>query len=234
MLIGLGRRSTRIRTGTPIRSRLFKQSAFDPTSACNNKASFGPLTDYINYGYVPSPEHSSTTLEAITDDRSAAALLQALPAPTLQAAGVTQDDISKLFTRAGNWQNIFDNSLKTRRARTAGTPEGKGGYTMGALIDGSFHESTETNYFWSFAQDWTALVNKLGPDRAAAKTAAMERLNKLFDLNADLTNSEPDSKALNHGERYDTYYMGNEMNFSSPWAYNWIGRRSTRSTSSRR
>jgi len=67
------------------------------------------------------------------------------------------------------------------------------------------------------------LINKLGTDRVSAKAAAMTRLNKLFSLNADLTGAEPTSSQLNGGEKATTYYMGNEMNFSSPWAYNWAG-----------
>jgi putative alpha-1,2-mannosidase len=209
---------------------LFKKETFDPTSACNNKASIGSgpsvLTNYANYGYIASgaDDHaSSATLEMITQDRSAAAFLKSLPTTTLSASGVTSDDIAKLYARASNWTNIFDDSTKSLKARLAGTLDATAGYVKGALTSGGFHESTEPNYFWSFAQDWTALINKLGTDRTAAKAAAMTRLNALFSLNLTLTNTEPTASQLNGGESSNTYYAGNEMNFSSPWAYNWAG-----------
>ncbi len=205
--------------------KFMRQSASNTKSACNNKSSsLGQLGNYIKNGYVntaDSDRASSNTLEMITTDGSIGAFLQALP----ETAEVDQAEIQTLFKRAANWKNIFNDSTKTLGARNA----------AGAWQNGNFfHESTEPNYFWSFAQDWTALIDRLGfdagtgkVDTAKGKAAAITRLNTLFSIPASTpftgAGAEPTGRDLNGGEYSNNYYIGNEPAFQTPWAYNWAG-----------
>jgi len=195
--------------------KFMKQSAFDRTSKCNDKSSAGTgkLAAYLTSKYLPaamSDHASSNTLEMVTTDRSIGAFLAALPL----TAESDQGDIAGLFDRAGYWKNIFDGTAgqMNLRAKTA----------TGAWVSGEFHEAEEANYIWSFAQDWTALIDKLG-----GKAKGIERLNRLFSIPESTPftgmGTEPTGPQLNSGEGGNTYYIGNEMAFATPWAYNWAG-----------
>ncbi|AMU11147.1 alpha-mannosidase [Burkholderia cenocepacia] len=202
-------------------ARLTKQSVFDPSSACNDRASAPGLANFLTAHYLSQSDDghsSSATIERVLSDRSAAAFLQALPASVLNApsVGVTADNIGTLYTRASWWRNIFDYPNKVIAARNA-PPAGAAPGTLGALVPGSFHESTEPNYFWSFAQDWSALIDAIG-----GKQAAVARLNKLFAITTPYS-TVPTSGSLNGGESSNGLYIGNEPSFQSPWGYNWAG-----------
>src|SRR5699024_4430954 len=119
-----------------------------------------------------------------------------------------------LYDRAGWWTNILDTESGTLRSRVAPTEPG----TLGEFGEGTFHESTEPNYFWTFAHAWDGLIEGIGGDEAA-----VERLNKLFSMDDDLTN-EPTLSELNGGQDADTFYMANEPSYQGPWAYNWAGK----------
>jgi predicted alpha-1,2-mannosidase len=191
------------------------QSVGVANGQCNDKFAIAKpdnsRADYIGLGWIPSGkgyDHpTSTTLEAITTDRSAGAFLDALP----DTRAADQDVIQKVFKRAGNWQNIFNDATGSLASRTAGD-------TWGGA--GDFHESTEQNYIWTFAYDWTRLVDKLG-----GKDGALQRLGQLFVLDDKdpFKGREPTGQDLNGGEGSSQYYIGNEPAFQTPWAYNWIG-----------
>jgi predicted alpha-1,2-mannosidase len=192
-----------------------RQSIGDADSRCNDKFAIGKRgdsrADYMSLGWIPSGrgyDHpSSTTLEAITTDRSVGAFLDALP----DTRGADQGVIEKVFKRAGNWQNIFNDGTKTLASKdAAGAWDG----------NGDFHESTEANYIWTFAYDWTRLAEKLG-----GKAGALDRLGKLFKLDPvdPFKGPEPSGQDLNGGEGSSQYYIGNEPAFQTPWVYNWIG-----------
>jgi putative alpha-1,2-mannosidase/outer membrane murein-binding lipoprotein Lpp len=195
--------------------KFVKQSTFDPASVCNDKLSVGrnatgkALPEYLQLGYISSDspaswKHSSATVEMITSDRSAGAFLAGLP-----TKGADQGDIDKLFKRASNWTNIFDDDSKTLRAKDSN----------GNWESGDFHESGETNYIWAFGHDWTALIGKLG-----GKQAAIDRLNKLIVFKSFTgSENEPTGYNLNSAEHGNTLYIGNEPAFQTPWAYNWAG-----------
>ncbi|RQT29573.1 glycoside hydrolase domain-containing protein [Burkholderia contaminans] len=202
-------------------ARLTKQSAFDPSSACNDRTSAAGLANFLTAHYLSQSDDghsSSATIERVLSDRSAAAFLQALPASVLNAplVGVTTDNIGTLYTRAGWWRNIFDYTNKVIAARNA-PPAGSAPGTLGTLVPGSFHESTEPNYFWTFAQDWSALIDAIG-----GKQAAVMRLNTLFAITTPFS-TVPSSGSLNGGESSNNLYIGNEPSFQSPWGYNWAG-----------
>ncbi|MCA8018788.1 GH92 family glycosyl hydrolase [Burkholderia metallica] len=202
-------------------ARLTKQSVFDPSSACNDRPSAPGLVKFLTAHYLSQSDDghsSSATIERVLSDRSAAAFLQALPAGVLNApsVGVSADNIGTLYTRAGWWRNIFDYTNQVIAARNA-PPAGAAPGTLGTLVQGAFHESTEPNYFWSFAQDWTALIDAIG-----GKQAAVTRLNKLFAITTPFS-TVPASGSLNGGESSSGLYIGNEPSFQSPWGYNWAG-----------
>jgi predicted alpha-1,2-mannosidase len=200
--------------------KFVKQSAFDPNSVCNDKLSVGrnangkALPQYLKDGYIAtdSPADwygSSATIEMITSDRSAGAFLAALP-----TNGADRGDIDKLFGRASNWKNIFDDRDKILKAKDS----------AGNWKNGKFHESGETNYIWAFAHDWTALIGKLrGENDKGPNDAAVKRLNRLFSYKSFSVEDEPSGRDLNGGESSSDYYIGNEPAFQTPWAYDWAG-----------
>lgn len=196
-------------------ARLVKQSVFDPTSTCNNNKSMYNQEQYLRDGYYPSPEWSSSNIERYNSDRAAAAFLAAVPSQIQldPHVNVTKTDLDRLYERSGWWRNIFDDA--NGRIATRAAPASPG--TLGQLLPGTFHESTEPNYFWSFGYAWTDLINAIG-----GKDQAVARLNRLFSIDSSLT-TVPTAKQLNGGQNSQTYYMGNEMGFNAPWAYNWAG-----------
>ncbi|SDP93064.1 alpha-1,2-mannosidase, putative, partial [Phyllobacterium sp. YR620] len=211
-------------------AKFFKEATFDPNSACNNKRSYNTgswtteaqVKHYFTNGYFS--DAAVSTVDSSIHDMSAAAFLKSIPAAALADGGVTPADISALFARASNWTNVFDDASKTIKDRAAVTVDAAGVAMKGPFKEGIyFHEATEPNYFWSFGHAWSDLINKLGTDRSTAKLAAMTRLNTLFSLTPDLSGPEPTAKQFNGGERSINYYVGNEMAFSAPWAYNWAG-----------
>ena len=196
-------------------ARLVKQSAFDPKSACNGNKSMTSSEQYLRDGYYPSPEWSSSNIERYNSDRAAAAFLADVPDSVRRdpSVAVTQADLDQLYDRAGWWRNIFDTANGRIATRAAPTTPG----TPGALMPGTFHESTEPNYFWSFGYAWTDLIAAIG-----GKDQAVDRLNRLFSIDSSLSTT-PTAAQLNGGQEAETFYMGNEMSFNAPWAYNWAG-----------
>lgn len=194
-------------------ARLVKQSAFDPQSNCNDHASMPDQQQYLTDGYYP--DASSANIERYTSDQAAAEFLDAVPSSVLSdpQVNVERADIDSLYDRATWWRNIFDTATDTIAARKAPTTPG----TPGALEPGSFHESTEPNYFWSFGFAWPELITAIG-----GQHQAVERLNRLFSIDTGLT-KVPTAKQLNGGQDSQGFYMGNEMGYPAPWAYNWAG-----------
>ncbi|MFD6175814.1 MULTISPECIES: glycoside hydrolase domain-containing protein [unclassified Isoptericola] len=193
---------------------LVKQSVFDPTSTCNDHASMSGAEQYLRDGYYP--DASSANIERYNSDRAAAAFLADLPQDVKADPRVTltDADLDALTDRAGWWRTIFDTSTGTIKARKAPTTPGE----PGAWTTGSFHESTEPNYFWSFGYAWSDLVAASG-----GKDVAVERLNRLFSVDDALT-AKPTLRQLNGGQESQGLYIGNEPAHAAPWAYNWAGK----------
>lgn len=195
-------------------ARLVKQSEFDPDSKCNGHASMPDQQQYLADGYYP--DASSANIERYTSDRAAAEFLDAVPAAVRSdpTVNVSAADIAALYDRSTWWRTIFDASTRTIAARTAPTAAGE----PGALEPGSFHESTEPNYFWSFGFAWPQLISAIG-----GQAKAVQRLNTLFSIDSGLT-KVPTAAQLNGGQESQGFYMGNEMGHPAPWAYNWAGK----------
>jgi len=194
-------------------ARLVKQSVFDPTSSCNGRASMADAEAYLRDGY--HPDTTSVNVEQWAGDNAAATFLSALPASVLAdpSVDVTPADIARLQDRTTWWRNIFDFSNGTLVARKAPTAPG----VPGALEPGWYHESTEPNYFWSFGYAWPDLISTIGTDKA------VDRLNTLFSIDSALT-KVPTLAQLNGGQDSQGFYMGNEMGFPAPWAYDFAGK----------
>ncbi|MGC5166209.1 glycoside hydrolase domain-containing protein [Luteimicrobium sp. DT211] len=195
-------------------ARLAKQSVFDPTSSCNGRASMSEPETYLRDGY--HADATSANIEQYAGDHAAAAFFSALPDRVLAdpRVDVTQADIARLDDRSSWWKNIFDFTNGTIVARKAPTTPG----VPGSLEPGSYHESTEPNYFWSFGYAWPDLISTIG-----GKTSAVDRLNTLFSVDSALT-KVPTLQQLNGGQDSQGFYMGNEMGFPAPWAYNFAGK----------
>lgn len=194
-------------------ARLVKQSMTDPASACEGHASFSGSAQYLADGYYP--DTTSQNVEQWADDNAAASFLTALPASVLAdpSVNVTKADIATIQDRTTWWKHIFDftdGTLLARKAPVDGVP--------GDLEPGWYHESTEPNYFWSFGYAWPDLVDAIG-----GKAKAVQRLNTLFSVDDALT-TVPTLAQLNGGQDAQTFYMGNEMGFPAPWAYDFAGK----------
>ncbi|WP_051267702.1 glycoside hydrolase domain-containing protein [Nakamurella lactea] len=194
-------------------ARLVKQSVFDPQSNCNGNASMPNQQQYLTDGYYP--DASSANIERYTSDEAAAEFLDAVPRKVLAdpSVQVKRADITALRDRATWWRNIFDFQNGTIAARKAPAVPGE----PGALEAGSFHESTEPNYFWAFGFAWPELITAIG-----GKEKAVDRLNQLFSIDSGLT-KVPTAAQLNGGQDSQGFYIGNEMGHPAPWAYNWAG-----------
>lgn len=198
-------------------AKLVKQSAFDPTSACNGNKSFPNSASYLDYGYYTDADHASANIERFNSDHGAYSFLTAVGEDVRNnpAVAVTDSDLEKLADRTELWKNMVDPATGKLVARKAPTTPG----TLGDVVSpGSFHESTEPNYFWSFGQSWDDLIETTGGNEAA-----IDRLNALFSMDDELT-AKPTLGQLNGGQDAQTFYMGNEPGYQAPWAYNWVGR----------
>ncbi len=194
-------------------ARFVKQSVFDPTSNCNGRASMANATSYLRDGYYPNA--TSANIEQYAVDNAAASFLSALPAEvrTDPTVDVTEADIATLRERAGWWRHIFNNATGMIVARKAPPAPG----VPGDFTTGNYHESTEPNYFWSYGFAWPDLIEAIG-----GNGPAVARLNKLFSIDTALT-KVPTLAQLNGGQNSQGFYMGNEMGFPAPWAYNDAG-----------
>lgn len=197
-------------------AKLVKQSVFDENSACNGNKSFNNAASYLDYGYFTDSDWTSANIERVNSDYGALSFLSALDEDVRSnpEVAVTEGDLQKLQDRNDLWKNMLDTETGKLVSRKAPTTPG----TLGETVPGTFHESTEPNYFWSFAQNWDELIDATG-----GQDTAVERLNALFSLDDELT-AKPTLQQLNGGQDAQTFYMGNEPSYQAPWAYNWAGR----------
>ncbi|XBH20900.1 glycoside hydrolase domain-containing protein [Jonesiaceae bacterium BS-20] len=196
-------------------AKLVKQSAFDPESNCNGNKSFWGMEDFEKLGYFTTSDHASANIERYNSDFGALSFLRSVPQEVRDAAGVTQAELDKLEERSNFWTNMIDPETGKFIGREAPTEEGQ----LGEIVQNpSFHESTEPNYFWTFAQVWEDLIDTTGGNEKA-----IERLNALFSMDDNLTN-KPTLAEFNGGESSQKIYIGNEPSYQAPYAYNWAGK----------
>jgi hypothetical protein len=145
-------------------------------------------------------EGASQTLEYAIDDFAISRV----------ATGLNQPDAARTFTaRAQNWQNIFDPATGYLRPKdgTGAFPAGPGFVTP---ADGQFGQD-------GFDEGNAAQYNYLVPQNMAGLITAMG--------GADAVNQRADAffQQLNVGPNAPYQWSGNEVDFATPWLYDYTG-----------
>ena len=105
------------------------------------------------------------------------------------------------LARSKNWRNVFDDYSGYVQPRKAdGTFTASGNDTTAGMVEGN-----SAQYTWMVPHDMNNVVAALG-----GPAKAVQRLDSLFTK-------------LNAGEKDPYFYIGNEPNFTTPWAYLWAG-----------
>jgi len=187
------------------------------------------LEDYLRLGYVPHEKNgnlvtasgldswrhdvlgpdptntdlawgsAATTLEYATADFAVA---------RLAAAAGDRATCRAFVRRAGNWRNVFDESIGYARPRWA-TGQFVAPYdpnTNDPLSSQGFVEGDGAQYTWMVPHDPAGLFDALG-----GRAAAERRLDAFF-------------AELNAGPSSPHAFLGNEPNSNAPWLYDWLGR----------
>ncbi|KAG0091334.1 hypothetical protein BGZ93_008888 [Podila epicladia] len=218
--------------------KYMKRAAFGPSSdwpqwpSCNGNPAFGRniagtaqgnMPDYLKLGYVAEGGDTSglvhtgsLTLEGAVRDFAIGSFFNNLkPVDTTDAL---RKDAATLLLRGENWKHIFNEDEKVLKVK-----DRNGNWTKAQ--DDGYHEGTASQYLWAIPHDLNNIITALG-----GKASALKRLDALFSIRATstpmqnlTTGLELNPTALNSGEDLNTFYMGNEPGFASPWAYNWIG-----------
>ncbi|MFN8018733.1 MAG: GH92 family glycosyl hydrolase [Acidimicrobiales bacterium] len=141
-----------------------------------------------------TPRDTSRTLEYASADAAIAAY----------AARHGDDALAaRAAKRADNWHHNFDPSVGYVRGRIQ---QGDWMAFSGPTERNAFAEGNAAQYTWMVPQDVAGVVRAVG-----GRKAAVARLDDLFaDVNAGLDQPH--------------FYMGNEPQFTVPWAYAWAGK----------
>jgi predicted alpha-1,2-mannosidase len=151
--------------------------------------------DYLNNGYVPTD--ATTTGTSLTEEFALDDFAIA------QLAGDIGDHRTRaaFMPRAQNWQNVFDPGSGYAQ------PRGPDVLVMGdpATQQHAFEEGNAAQYTWMVPQNVAGLVAALG-----GRQAAVSRLDQFFT-------------ELNAGPSVPYEWAGNEITFSAPWLYDYLG-----------
>ncbi len=155
------------------------------------------LAYYLSRGYVPlganASAPTSASLEYYTDDYAIA---------TFAARTGDNATAQRFAARAGHWTTLFDGSNGYIQSRTYGGVFAGGG--GGASMNG-FIEGTASQYTWMIPFDLGGLISRMG-----GRGKAEQRLDIYF-------------ANINAGPREPQAWMGNEVSFGAPWAYDYVG-----------
>ncbi|MBP2471360.1 putative alpha-1,2-mannosidase [Crossiella equi] len=166
------------------------------------------IEDYQKLGYVPNDralvghvrKGASQTLEYAVDDFTISRFARTLGDTTTAAA----------FAKRGEyWRNLFDpNTGYLRPKDSLGKfPEGPGFVPPppGQFGQDGFEEGNAAQYRWFVPHNIAGLVRELG-----GNTAAQPLMDEFF-------------KKVNVGPNEPHQWSGNEVDFSTPWLYNYVG-----------
>lgn len=161
------------------------------------------LSSYEKLGYV-SGDHASLTLEYALADDSIAQFANALGDASVY---------KEFFSRAENWQNVYDSAATYRgysgyfepRAANGSFPTGPAFSTSGGFGENGFREGNAAQYAWMVPQDLHGLFSAMGGNSTVVK-----RLDTLFTH-------------LNVGPNEPYYWAGNEPGLEIPWEYDYAG-----------
>ncbi|RKS68547.1 putative alpha-1,2-mannosidase [Motilibacter peucedani] len=166
--------------------------------------------DYANLGYVPNEraerghvwKGASETLEYAVDDFAVS---------RLAASAGRADVAAKFAATAQNWRNVYDPTTDYLRPRDAKGefPAGPGFVPPGDGQFGQdgFEEGNAEQYRFFVPQDMAGLVSLMGGREKAASIA-----DAFF------------AGGLNSGPNVPFMWAGNEVNFVTPWVYDYLGR----------
>jgi predicted alpha-1,2-mannosidase len=166
------------------------------------------VADYQTLGYVPNDRAeqshvrvgASQTLEYAADDF---AISQFADAIGLHGTART------FAGRAQNWQNIFDGGTGYLRPKdsTGAFPSGPGFVTPpdGQFGQNGFDEGNAAQYNYLVPQNLAGLITAMG-----GRDAVNQRADAFF-------------QQLNVGPNLPNQWSGNEIDFATPWLYDYTG-----------
>ncbi|WP_394619902.1 GH92 family glycosyl hydrolase [Lentzea sp. JNUCC 0626] len=167
------------------------------------------VVDYQKFGYVPNDRSEqghvrlggSQTLEYAVDDFAISRFAQALGKP----------DVARTYsTRGQNWQNVFDGGTGYLRPKdsTGAFPAGPGFVPPkpGQFGQDGFDEGNAAQYNYFVPQNMASLITAMG-----GRDAVNQRADMFF-------------QQLNAGPNVPYQWSGNEVDFATPWLYDYTGR----------
>ncbi|MFI6096476.1 GH92 family glycosyl hydrolase [Lentzea sp. NPDC051213] len=166
------------------------------------------VVDYQKYGYVPNDRSEqghvrlggSQTLEYAVDDFAISKFAAALGKP----------DTARTYAgRAQNWQNVFDGSTGYLRPKdsTGAFPAGPGFVPPrpGQFGQDGFDEGNAAQYNYFVPQNMAGLISAMG-----GRDSVNNRADTFF-------------QQLNVGPNAPYQWSGNEVDFATPWLYDYTG-----------
>jgi predicted alpha-1,2-mannosidase len=166
------------------------------------------VVDYQAYGYVPNDRAeqghvrlgASQTLEYAVDDFAISRFAQAIGKP---------DTARTYASRAQNWQNVFDGGTGYLRPKdsTGAFPAGPGfvAPSPGQFGQNGFDEGNAAQYNYFVPQNMAGLITAMG-----GRDAVNRRADTFF-------------QQLNVGPNTPYQWSGNEVDFATPWLYDYTG-----------
>jgi predicted alpha-1,2-mannosidase len=166
------------------------------------------VADYQKLGYVPNDraefghvsEGASQTLEYAVDDFSISKFADSLG---------KRDTANTYAQRAQNWQNVFDPSTGYPRPKDSqgAFPAGPGFVppAAGQFGQDGFDEGNAAQYNFMIPQNMAGLITSMG-----GRDAVNKRADAFF-------------QQLNAGPNLPNQWSGNEIDFGTPWLYDYTG-----------
>jgi predicted alpha-1,2-mannosidase len=153
------------------------------------------LEQYLHLGYVPLGAHVGAPAATSLEYYTDDYAIACIAANMGDAATA-----QRFAARASQWSRLFNPATGFIQART-----NDGAYVgNGASMDG-FIEGTASQYTWMIPFDVGGLISRMGGD-----AHAVQRLDAYF-------------ANINAGPREPLAWMGNEVSFGAPWAYDYAG-----------
>ncbi|MDT7800203.1 MAG: hypothetical protein QOI78_3636 [Actinomycetota bacterium] len=193
-------------TGTALKYLL--KGATTPAPAGSPYLERQGVADYQAYGYVPNDraelghvrEGASQTLEYAIDDFAISKF----------AGALGRNDTARTFAARGqNWQNVFDGGTGYLRPKdsTGAFPAGPGFVAPppGQFGQDGFDEGNAAQYNYLVPQNMAGLITAMG-----GRGAVNQRADAFFQL-------------LNTGPNLPNQWSGNEIDFATPWLYDYTG-----------
>lgn len=139
------------------------------------------------------PGDASDSLEYSASDFAIAQFAKAL--------GNTSD-YNTYMSHAQWWENVFNPTTSYINPRNS---DGSWILPLDPTSDSNFTEGNAAQYTWNVTYNLQSLINLMG-----GNATAIQRLNHLFTQ-------------VNAGLSLPYYYIGNEPEFATPWAYSYAG-----------